>query len=255
MRHMPSALSPQQLYWLMRKLYREGVRGFLISGGFTREGKLPFHGFLDVIREIKSMYEVVVSVHSGPVDANEARMLREARVDVVDFEFSLNPTYTGLVKGLGESSIHRFAKSLRALYLNGPEYIAPHIVVGSGLGLIGNEFSEIDFLKDYAPYLIVALVYTPTPHTPSQRDPTPSLDYVLGVLEYLHRVSGKWEIGLGCMRPWGEYRLKLDRIVVEKNLVNRIASPPISIVKKYKLRLINACCSLPQEYEYLFKNQ
>lgn len=253
LKHMPSALTPQQLYWLMRKLYREGVRGFLISGGFTREGKLPFHGFLDVIREFKSRYEVVISIHSGLVDVSEARMLREARVDVVDFEFSLNPTYTSVVKGLGEKFIDKMAESLKALYLEGPEYIAPHIIIGSSLGLLGNEFSEIDFLRDYNPYLIVALIYTPTPGTPSHKDPEPRIDYVLSVLKYLKRVS-KGEVGLGCMRPWGKYRLELDKIVVSGKLVDRIANPPLSIVKDYNLRVINACCSLPREYEYLFTN-
>lgn len=248
---MPSAPSPQQLYWLMRKLYREGVRGFLISGGYTRDGRLPFHAYLDVIRDFKKEYKVVISIHPGLVDINDARRLREAKIDVVDFEFTLNPTYISMVKGLDTRVTRRYEEALKALFDYGPPYIAPHVMVGSSLGLVGNEFSEVDFLVDYDPYVIVVLIYTPTRNTPSQEDLVPGIEYTVGVLEYI-RQRYRGTLSLGCMRPWGSYRVRLDSFVLERKLIDRIANPPLSLVKKYDLRIVNACCSLPDEYEYLF---
>ncbi len=251
LRHMYQVLTPQRLYWLLKHLYNNGVRGFLISGGFTPEGKLPFHAYLSVIREFKRTYEVVISIHPGLIDVNEARMLREAKIDIVDLEFTLNPTYTSMVKGLGEKAVKKYEETLNALMRYGPSYIAPHVMVGSSLGLLGNEFSEIDYLIDYNPYVIVVLIYTPTKNTASENDPIPKVNYVLGVLKYL-RQRYRGEISLGCMRPWGSYRAKLDRIALENKLIDRIANPHLKLIEEYDLRIVNACCSLPKEYEYLF---
>ncbi len=245
-------MSPQQLYWLMKKLYRSGVRGFLISGGFTREGKLPFHSYLHVIREFKQTYDVVVSIHPGLVSREEARMLREARVDIVDLEFSLNPTFTEEVKGLGPRAIDRYAETVEALYRWGPDYIAPHILIGSGLGLLGNEPAELWFLKDYDPYIIVLLIYTPTKGTPSENDPKPDPSYVLETVRYL-RANYRGELSLGCMRPWGKYKHMVDELLLKESLLDRIANPPKQLMEKYNMETIHACCSIPREYEYLFR--
>ncbi len=251
LKHMDNALSPQQLYWLMRKLYQSGVRGFLVSGGFTREGKLPFHSYLGVIRDFKREHDVVVSIHPGLIDRREARMLREARIDVVDLEFSLNPTFTEQVKGLGVKAVDRYAETLEALYKEGPDYIAPHILVGSSLGLIGNEPAELWFLKDYNPYIIVLLIYAPTKGTPSEKDPKPEPTYVLETLRYI-RANYKGELSLGCMRPWGKYKNRVDDLILGEGLVDRIANPSKQLIDKYGLETIHACCSIPREYEYLF---
>ncbi len=252
LKHMDKALSPQQLYWLMRKLYGSGVRGFLISGGFTREGKLPFHNYLSVIREFKEKYESVISIHPGLVSREEARMLREARIDIIDLEFSLYPTFTEKVKGLGPRAIEQYARTLKALYEEGPSYIAPHILVGSGLGLLGNEPAELWFLKDYDPYIIVLLIYAPTKNTPSEKDPEPEPEYVLETVKYIRRnYSG--ELSLGCMRPWGRYKSIVDDLLLRENLLDRIANPPRQLIEKHGLETIHACCSIPREYEELFK--
>ena len=47
---------PDRLYDLMSSLVRRGVRGFLISGGFTKKGFLPVVPFLKAIEKVKNEY-------------------------------------------------------------------------------------------------------------------------------------------------------------------------------------------------------
>ncbi|WP_211359318.1 hypothetical protein [Acidianus ambivalens] len=60
------------------------------------------------------------------------------------------------------------------------------------------------------------------------------------------------KISLGCMRP---YKIKdeLDREVIKRNLVERIANPSPKVLKEFNLQLYDACCSLPEEYLNNFK--
>ncbi|MCD6208587.1 MAG: radical SAM protein, partial [Thermoproteales archaeon] len=85
MEHTPT---PHHLKAFAKKFYKQGGRGILISGGFTREGKLPFTPFLQTIREIKKEYDFVISVHPGLVNKDDAENLRLAGVDIVDFDFT-----------------------------------------------------------------------------------------------------------------------------------------------------------------------
>ena len=97
---MLNAGSPGQLKALARRLKKKGVEGVLISGGFTLEGKLPFKPFLDAIRYIKKRLGMVVSIHPGLIDRDEAKELRRAGVDVVDFELILDPYVISFLKRL-----------------------------------------------------------------------------------------------------------------------------------------------------------
>jgi len=92
---MISADRPERLYDLMSTLVRRGVRGFLISGGFTKKGFLPVVPFLKVIEKVKKEYgdDVFISMHPGLAPNrgfaeaiasypgfSEEKMLRDLRV-------------------------------------------------------------------------------------------------------------------------------------------------------------------------------
>ncbi len=242
MEHTPT---PHHLKAFAEKFYKQGGRGILISGGFTREGKLPFTPFLQTIREIKKEYDFVISIHPGLVDKKGAENLRQVGVDIVDFDFTLS-TYTikGL-KNLKDKDSTDFVLSLRYLYERGPPYVAPHILVG--LPTVNTELTleEVEFLKDYDPYVTVFLVFIPTEGTALGREKLLSTELMVDILHKARRLLGG-ELSLGCMRPVS-YKNSLDIIAIEKNLVERIAVPHLSTITKYGLRKYDACCSVPRE--------
>ncbi|MCD6301035.1 MAG: radical SAM protein, partial [Staphylothermus sp.] len=81
--------SPDELMKTAEYYAERGAIGLLISGGFTREGKLPLKPYIKTIKEIKKKYDLVISIHTGLIDKEEAFMLREAGVDIIDYEFIL----------------------------------------------------------------------------------------------------------------------------------------------------------------------
>lgn len=242
MEHTPT---PHHLKAFAKKFYKQGGRGILISGGFTREGKLPLTPFLQTIREIKKEYDFVISVHPGLVNKDDAENLRLAGVDIVDFDLTLSTYAIKRLKNLKDRDPTDFVSSLKYLYERGPPYIAPHILIG--LPAVGAELTleEIEFLKDFDPYVTVFLVFIPTEGTALSRAKTPNIYHVADILQKArHLLRG--ELGLGCMRPVS-YKNSLDIIAIEKNLVERIAVPHLSTITKYELRKYDACCSVPRE--------
>lgn len=242
MEHTPT---PHHLKAFAKKFYKQGGRGILISGGFTREGKLPLTPFLQTIREIKKEYDFVISVHPGLVNKDDAENLRLAGVDIVDFDLTLSTYAIKRLKNLKDRDPTDFVSSLKYLYERGPPYIAPHILIG--LPAVGAELTleEIEFLKDFDPYVTVFLVFIPTEGTALSRAKTPNIYHVADILQKArHLLRG--ELSLGCMRPVS-YKNSLDIIAIEKNLVERIAVPHLSTITKYELRKYDACCSVPRE--------
>jgi len=61
-----------------------------------------------------------------------------------------------------------------------------------------------------------------------------------------HARSSFREVAMGCMRPPG-FKSTLDPKLLEQKLVDRIAVPHKSVVEKYRLEVIHACCSIPHE--------
>ena len=247
---MLSAPSPSQLYKLAGKLWERGAKGLLISGGFDSEGKLPIQRFLPTIRGIKEDFNLIISVHPGIVSRQLARALKEAKVDIVDYEFLVDPTVICEVMHLKRSK-KDFLKGLKFLMEEGPPYVAPHIPIGFHYGKINMEHEALEELLDFDPYILIFIIYTPTKGTPMELTPPPPIKGIVALLQYARR-KFNGEIALGCMRP-PEYKEKLDEIILNERLVDRIAVPRWQVIEKYGLRRIPACCSVPSEFLSIFE--
>ncbi|MEM3371009.1 MAG: radical SAM protein [Candidatus Korarchaeum sp.] len=239
---MLSVESPEGLLKLGRKLWREGVRGILISGGFSREGKLPLIPFSGAIGEIKRM-GFLVSVHTGPLNRKEAEELGKIGIDIVDYELILDEDSIRVSKGL-DLTPEDYVRGMEYL-LSEPAEVVPHVI----LGLPGSKEDKLshysDVLRGSGVRRAVLLGFIPTAGTELQGEKPPSPEYMRRAAELIGRVS---RVSLGCMRaPWlrREYDLKL------LGVVDRIANPHYSL----SLRKVMACCSIPEEMIPLFSDQ
>ncbi len=252
LRGMVPATTPKALYDAIKHYYKRGVKGFLISGGFNRNGILPIEPFLGIIKDIKrELRDIIISAHSGFVDKELAIKLRESGVDIIDFEFSLSKVYIQYVKNLRSKSPSDVYRIYELLNKHGPPYIAPHIVINPLTEKHEPEaiFNELSCLADFHPYILVLLVYMPTPNTPSYYDGTPSINYVYEVFRCVRRLFKT--VSLGCMRPrMGNYRFMIDRIALNLGF-NRIVNPHRKLLKHIK-KVVYSCCSVPAELLHLF---
>ncbi|AWS00155.1 radical SAM protein [Metallosphaera hakonensis] len=239
---MEGTMGVEEFEKTVRKLNSRGVRGFLVSGGFDQNGRLPVDEFIPVMRKLKSELGVIFNLHPGLQDRKTIESMRDV-VDMVDFEFAYSPgAYSS--KGIREPR-ERYVKVLEDLIEYGPEYIVPHIMLGLPKDSSDYIEEEINEVSKFKPYLLNFLVMIPTPGTPSRmiRIDTSS---IIPLIEYGSKVMNG-RTSMGCMRPYS-IKEDLDRYVVSKGLVQRIANPHHKVVEEFNLKLYDACCSLPEKY-------
>lgn len=238
---MMSAGTPEELLKLGRNLWRVGVRGLLISGGFTVNGKLPFIPFSLTIKELKRM-GFVISIHTGPLGRKEAEVVGKIGVDIADYDLILEEDAIRISKGL-KLSPEDYVKGMENLLAESIE-VVPHITIGlpgSGVSNIGR---YVEVLREMRIRRAVILGFIPTPGTKLSREPAPKPEEMRRAAEELSRVS---KLSLGCMRaPW----LKRDYDTKVLDLVDRVANPHHSL----NLERVMACCSIPDKILHIFKN-
>lgn len=232
LKNMIHVYSPEELYSVAEEYWVRGAYGLLISGGFTRDGVLPYKPYLETIKRIKRDFNLIISIHSGFVDRRGASELREAGVDIVDYELILHPMIIRDLKNL-DKRVEDILDSYNNLLDYGPPYIAPHIP----LGLTNSYewvYETIDYLKTTKPETTVFLI---------NMIDSVNVDEVYRILKYAHdKQIG--EISLGCMRPY-TFKKTYDDEIIKTNQVDRIANPTKQTIMKYNLEIIETCCSIP----------
>ncbi|WOE51960.1 radical SAM protein [Sulfuracidifex metallicus] len=231
---MEGAMSIDEFEKAVRRMNSVGVNGFLVSGGFDREGSLHLSKYIPVMRKLKRELGVIFNVHPGLQTKDVVEDMSDA-VDMVDFEF----TYTE--KSIREKGLNRkpedYLKMLEILMDRGPKYVIPHVMVG----IPGDEpESSIRIASSFHPYLINLLVLIPTKGTPSESYEMPKLEDVVKAMKISSSLN---KTSLGCMRPY-PMKKELDKIAM--NYVDRIANPHPSL--RDNMEMYDACCSLPEEF-------
>ncbi len=242
---MTAAPSPDALYrFALRHAARGGV-GILVSGGFTREGRLPLEPFLPVLSRIKEETNLILSVHPGLPARGTPAALRGAGIDIVDYEVPTSDAFIRKIKKLPGRSVEDYLEGFDRFVAEGPRFIAPHITVGLPGATLDDELVVAREVVRRRPYLVVVLVFIPTRGTGVSGIQAPGLERVLMFLRSL-RAMYRGLIALGCMRP-ASMKEALDDAVVREGLVDRIVNPRRSLIKRYGLPVVEACCSVPHE--------
>jgi len=230
---MLSVDGPEDLVKLGISAWKRGARGILISGGYTREGKLPIQPFLWAMRELKRI-GFIISVHTGPLDRKEAQDLGRAGVDIADFELMDENSFR-IAKGLNLSH-EDYLRGMEDLSGEGIE-VVPHIIIGLPGFREGSLEGYISIIRDLKIRRTVILGFIPTPGTKFSNEAAPTPETLRRAAEKLKKVS---RVSLGCMRaPW--LKREYDRVLL--GIVDRIANPHNSL----NLERVHACCSIPEE--------
>jgi len=244
LRDMLHVKSPHELYELIKFLKNKyNILGVLISGGFDPHGFLPIKPYMPVIREVKRDFDLIVSVHSGFVDDEYAMMLREGGVDIVDLNVHGPLTMRDIV-GL-DVDWSFIEKSLKSIYFNGPDYVAPHILVGSYYGDVLEEEDVINLIKDFNPYILIFLSLVPIKGSSFENITPVGVDVFYRLFNYARHIIPRAELTLGCMRLRGEYSISIEKALYNAKLVDRIVLPNYVKVDV----MLPFCCSLPIELE------
>lgn len=233
---MIPASTPERLVEVCRRLAGEGAKGVLISGGSNPAGEVPFERFASALKEVKKM-GLKVYMHTGIVDEERARLLKECGVDMALYDVVSSDRAAVEIMGLEGAS--RFLEGLRALLEAGVE-VAPHVVVG-----LGGEREAVDFVADSGCRGAVLVVFTPYPGTPMESALPPPPSEVVSILEYARsRIAGP--LSLGCMRPRGPEYSHVERAAVDLELEG-IAFPSKDaldyLAERGGFEVVHECCA------------
>jgi uncharacterized radical SAM superfamily protein len=242
---MIPAVTPQKLVDTGKKVRANGAVGCLISGGCLPDGSVPVLGFTDAIAEVKRTGLAVV-VHSGLIDAEAARKLKEAGVDSVSIDILGSDETIREVYHLNASTMD-YEKSLQALEESGIPF-TPHVLIGLHHGELKGELEALKMIAKHKPAALILIVFFPVKGTNMEKTTPPSPETVADVLAESRFMMPQTPIILGCARPKGDHRVKTDVLAVEVG-VNAIAFPDVEAIRRseslgLKMSFIPMCCSL-----------
>ena len=246
---MIPATSPTELYDVCKKLSERDSKGCLISGGCLPDGSVPFRRFLDTIKRIKSEFGLKIIVHTGIIQEEMAKQLKEAGIDaalidVIGSEATIREIYNLDVH------VHDYEASLNALRSSGI-VLVPHVIVGLHRGMLKGEFKALQMISKYEPNSLVVIALIPVKGTPLESCHPPTPEDIARVIATAKIMLPRTPITLGCMRPTGSHKVKTDMLAVQAG-VDAIAFPEkeaIDLANSMGLEVTfsSLCCS--QIYE------
>jgi uncharacterized radical SAM superfamily protein len=202
---MKSGTDPKSLIEAMMKAKEGGAKRVLISGGFTKEGRLPIAGLMDALREGKKRTGLSLEVHSGVITEKELDALADVGVDALLVDIiGDQETITDYLDGTWK--VEDYRRVLKTAKDRIP-IVAPHILIGVSDGLIKGEFHAIDMVSEGRVDCLAML-------TLMDQYSTPLLNEVEKVMAYA-RQKVKVKLNLGCMRERGRVRFALEKLAID----------------------------------------
>lgn len=242
---MPAATSSSALLDLCQKLADQGQQGVLISGGCKKDGTLPWPHFLKAIESVKAKTKLFISVHSGLVDLDTAKGLKEAGVDqaLIDVIGSDRTFQSVYHVPFGVERIVAAMDALSTVSLP----MVPHIVCGLDHGHIKGEYQAVKMISRFPVAQVVIVSLMPLSGTPMAKAGFPTAEQVADIIADARIYMPHATISLGCARQRGNTRM--EELAIEAG-VNRMALPSeeaVAFAQKYGLNVTYqpTCCSVP----------
>ena len=245
---MPDVSSPSKLKEFCINLEKEDGVGLLVSGGSTRDGKVPVEPFLGTLKWVKDNTDLIINLHTGIISRDEAKQIAAAGIDVASVDVVGSGDTLSQVYGV-QYSVEKYFDSIRNLRGEGV-CVAPHICVGLHYGEIRGELKALELVSEIKPETLVLISLIPTPRTPMEDVTPPSPDVMAKIIKEARRLCPESELSLGCMRSRdNKADIEIESI---KTGVTRMAMASRSterwaIAHGFKVDRIDGCCAVPDK--------
>ncbi len=225
------------------KLKGRKTKSFLLSGGCSFHGDVPLMNYMEKIKDLKEKgYKL--NAHLGLMKEEDIKTIGKY-IDVASFDLILDEdTIKAVYKMNKKKEEYMNTYKILKKYTK----VIPHICIGLHEGKIKGEYEVLNFLEKEKPEGITFIVLIPTKGTEYEKVDPPEIEKVVRLICEARIKFPHIPINLGCMRPRGEYRKKLDEMAVLCG-VNNIVLPSKSAVNKamaLQMVIENAkeCCVL-----------
>ncbi len=190
----------------------------LVSGGCDREGRVPVASHLDEVARLSQGR--IMNWHVGLIGKSEAEIIAPY-VDVISFDFVGDDETVREVYGL-EVGVEEYVATYQLL--RSYATVVPHITVGLRGGKLSGEYRALEILAELGVAGLTFIVFIPTPGTRFAECDPPNPEEVAELLVEARLRFPTVPLHLGCLRPRGLYRERLDPLTVQAG-VNVIVSP------------------------------
>lgn len=248
LRTMPPAVTPEKLVEMAVQYEKKGCHGILITGGCNRKGQLPWDRFLQSVKKIKDTTGLLISVHSGILDAPTAKGLKDAGIDqaLIDV-IGDDSTYKRICHV--EHGVSKIYDTIEYLTDTGMD-VVPHIICGLEHGSTKHEKRALKAVSAFNPGLLVIISLMPLPKTPLWGKIPPSAEEIAEIIIEARHMMPDTVLSLGCARQRGD--IKNEILAIDAG-VNRMAIPSeeaLEHASEYGLEIKyqKTCCSVPNQF-------
>ncbi|MCK9475697.1 MAG: radical SAM protein [Candidatus Muirbacterium halophilum] len=214
----------------------------LVSGGMNDKGCVPFIEHFNELLDLKNK-NIKLNIHTGIIKNNSDFIKLKEIADCVSFDFLIHKETIKRIYG-DFFTQKDFTHSIDN-FLKNKIRVVPHVMIGVNEGEILGEKQAIDYLSERFDE-IVFLVLIVNKNTDFALFKSPNIEDVLDIIKY-----GKSKIknvSLGCMRPGGIYRRKLDiealKLGVDKIVMPSKEAEKYALENKFLIEYSYECCVL-----------
>ncbi|MCX7845028.1 MAG: radical SAM protein [Dictyoglomaceae bacterium] len=200
-----------------KKIQNNNYKSILVSGGFDFNGKLS-NIPVNILEDLKKK-GFKLNYHLGLIKKENIKNIMGI-IDEVSFDLILDDEIIKSIFHLNKTA-EDFKKTFKLL--NKYFSVSPHIVLGLNWGKIEKEYEAIEFLSRFNPIKIIFIIFTPIKNTPMGHISPPPINMLKKFFLFIKEKMPKVNLYLGCVRPSGNYREKLDLLAYEmgfKAIVN-----------------------------------
>jgi uncharacterized radical SAM superfamily protein len=244
---MIPAKDPETFSQIVNQLRSHGALGILVSGGANQDGEVPLKRFITTIKTIKERDpQFKVIVHTGLVQKETAKELKEARVDQILIDVIGDNDTIREVYHLNKR-VEDYEETLWILKEMGHR-LAPHIIIGHHFGEIKGEWRALEMATRIGVETIVLVVIKPLDPSMKHKFEIPKPEQTSKISAISRILNPTIPIRMGCIRPAHPWKTEMEKGSIDSG-VNTIAYPlqgTIDYAKDIGLetKFIEMCCSL-----------
>ena len=245
--------TPEKLKTFCSSLDVDGGVGVLVSGGSDPGGHVPLEGFLDTIAWVKENTSLIVNLHTGLLNPDQAEGIASTGADIVSVDVVGSNETIKRVYGM-DVSVEDYAETLLNLRDAQVPYIIPHICAGLDFGELKGEARALEIIGNIDPEIIVILALIPTKGTGMETVKPPSVEMITKTVAMARLMHSDTSIAIGCMRP--KAKKNLEEVLSIQAGADRIVLPSRSTVEYainegFKVKHLDGCCAVPVALEHL----
>ncbi|OEH85636.1 hypothetical protein BHU72_02230 [Desulfuribacillus stibiiarsenatis] len=224
----------------------KSAQSCLISGGCNHHGAVNVMSEMPYIESLKQQLHghKTVNMHVGVMNQEQIRKVADV-ADIVSYDLVGDDETIAEVYGTDCC-----VKDYEDCYVELRKHtqVVPHICIGLRGGKLGHEFHALEILQRHGAESIVFIVFIPTKGTRYADRQPPVIEEVIELIAKARLMFPNIPISLGCMRPKGAYRAKLDCLAIQAG-VNRMViptAPARMLAEQLQLTAIKGeeCCVL-----------